>query len=379
MILAPKEGFSFVVVRRVVPGTTFMEKESLKRMFDFAVILPDISQAQQISYHYRCTANVQLDCPQKIPMYPIQSNGFFGVLTALPGYTHQAVYVLFKSLSPLVRGNTFLFSAAVSCGCVKPGINGLICIDTLYETSSSEKVELKFYLTKEAEKTYPATAISKCSHSFKNSRKRSWPQCKVQVFVTLDIPVDAIPSNTILLTLNIDKLPCSYKQADIKRLLFGNEHCEALVDAVTAFIPNIASDSHLVLPLTPPGTCKKQKLIKPMCDKEDQFINLFPCPTTNEEYAEQKKLIDDFEKDHIIAELDPNSYQHFARCLGLADVEYDHIKQDYRSQEHVHQTIRKWYSKQGSLANVKNFYCALEMHKGLQDSFKFYCKEHRKP
>ena len=356
-----------------------MEKKSLKYTFDFAVILPDNNRAWQVSsrYHGTCTTidDFPVDC-QRIPMYKIHSNGLLGVITAIPGHTHQAVSVLFQILSSAVpRGNTFLFSTAVSCGCVKVENNELISIDTLYGTSS-ETVELRFYLPVGTEKAYPATAVSKCSG---NSRKRS-RQCKVQVLVSLDIPVDAVPAYTILMAVNVNKIPCSYKQAGVRKSLFNDEHFEALVDAVTTFIPDIASDPHSVsMPMTPPETCKKQKLIKPSSDKDNLFINLFPCPTTTEERTEQKALIDKFVNDHVIVELDPNLYPHFARCLGLTDVEYTLIKDGYSAQELIYQTIRKWFSKQGYDANVKSFYGALRAHKELQDNFLFYCKEHSKP
>jgi len=352
--------------------------------FDFAVILPDNNGAQQVSSRYNGSCTTSDDFPvgcQRIPMYKVQINGLLGIITAIPGHTQQAVSVLLQILSSAVpRCNTFLFSTAVSCGCVKTRRNELISIDTLYGTSS-ETVVLKFYLPKGAEKAYPATAVSKCGHNSGSSRKRlQLSQCKVQALVSLDIPVDAVPADIILIAVNVNKIPCSYKQADVKKSLFNDEYSQALIDTVTAFIPDIMVDPHLVsLPLTPPQTCKKQKSIKPLCDKDNQFINLFPYPTTTEEYSEQKSLIDKFVNGHVIMELHPDSYQNFARCLGLNDAEYALIKHDYSGHELIYQTIRKWFSKEGCRANVKNFCGALETHKGLQHNFLFYCKEYHEP
>jgi len=359
-------------------------KSSMKIPFHFAVILPDNNGAQQLSsrYHGSCTTqdDFPVDC-QRIPMYKIQINGLLGIVTAIPGHTHQAVSVLLQILSSAIpRHNMFLFSTAVSCGCVSAKSNELISIDTLYGASS--EVALKFYLPKGAEKAYPATAVSKCNLQLlsgsSRKRLRRQCQCKVQSLVSLDIPVDAIQGDIILMAVNINKIPCSYKQADVKRLLFNDDYSQALIDAVTTFIPDIAVDTHLFsmpLIMTPPQTGKKQKLIKPLSDKDSQFINLFPYPATREEYSEQKSLIDKFVKDHVITELDPDSYQDFARCLGLTDVDYTHIRHDYSGSELIHQTFRKWFSKEGHCANVKSFYHALEAYKGLQHNFLFYCNK----
>jgi len=128
------------------------------------------------------------------------------------------------------------------------------------------------------------------------------------------------------------------------------------------------------MPLTPPGTSKKQE------PADNDEIKHF-CSTA--ERNEQKNLIFKFVDDQVISELDPGSYQQFARCLGLTSNDYTLIKHDNsdkNNSELLHQIMRHWFLKQGHSANVTTFAHALKTlkHKELQDNFFIYCQDKSK-
>ena len=363
--------------------TTFMmATTSVDDKFDFAFILPDVDQADQVSSRYSCEVMTS-DLPEDfraIPMHKIRCNESVGVVTARIGYTENAMSLLFRVLSFLECNQVIMFATAASCSCVKAKLNELISIETLRETSN-EDVKLKpFLLPKRTKMVYPATAVSECRNSLGNSRKRS-RRYDVQVLVNLGIPIDVVPKDTVIVALNIENIPCNYKPADVKRALFEDElhSSQSLVDAVAALIPDIATADYKVsMPLTPPGTCKKQK------SATDELKDLFPRPTGIAECNNQEELIRKFVGDFVVVKLHPGYYQDFARCLGLSEIDYAHIKQDYSDQntkELLYQIIRVWFDTRGSCANVNTFNDALQKlkHKGLQDLFLFYCQENRKP
>ena len=144
-------------------------------------------------------------------------------------------------------------------------------------------------------------------------------------------------------------------------LMYGEQNSASVI--------NMSEPPIFNMPITPPPTCQKQKFPEESSRKN----HTMPCLTAIE-WTAQKTLIDNFVKDHVVVELDPNSYPHFARCLGLND-NYTHNEHHQSTTGRLYQIMHRWFYEQESHANINSFYSALEMHKGLQEKFFFYCKE----
>jgi len=203
-----------------------MVTPTVDHKFDFAFILPDIDQAKQLSDRYdgEDMSDLSSDLPESypaIPMFKIHIFAMVGVVTAMIGYTKNALSSLFRTLSvDLKCEQTFLFATAASCSCVKTKLDELISIETLREPLNEEVTLKSSLLPKRTAMVYPATAVSECRNSLGDSRKRS-RRFNVQVLVNLSIPINALPKDTIFVALNVGRVPCNYKPVDVKRALFN--------------------------------------------------------------------------------------------------------------------------------------------------------------
>ena len=284
-----------------------MTKRSKDSAAAFAVIVPNSEQAVQIADQYSLECGSEKVCRNcnSMEIYQVKST----VFAHLPGYTRIAVSTLYEGLRSFGGSYRYLFliTTAVSCTCVKEGVDGLISIETVYSLNGSNK-DFRFFLPEGAQRMYPATAVSQC-----NQRLPRTPLTTVQVLLNLNIVIDALtlppqfaPTNQlIVMAVNVGKIACKYKQTTVRNLLFDNEHFQNFIRAVVNFVSRIASEDNFALPMTPPATCKKQRL-----NEMDNKIK------SKEEYARQRYLIEKFEKDFLYSTLLPDKLSNFARCLG---------------------------------------------------------------
>ena len=297
------------------------------------------------------------------------------VFAHIPGYSHTAVSNLCEGLLSLGCEiyRVFLITTAVSCACVKEGVNELISIEKIYSRGFDDSKEFGFYLPEESQKMYPATAISQCDQKL----TRTPPTAGVQVLLNLSVMIDALtlPPNfaltnqLIVMAVNVAKIACKYKHATVRKLLF-DDHFQDFVSAVVRFVSRITSEDNLTLPMTPPTTCKKQKLDHQLLSKIDDKLNEIP-------YGMQREIIEKFEKDFLITSLPPDKLSSFTRCLGLTDIDYKNIEYEHNRtnpKEQIHCIVKAWFEKEGLEANVKKFGKALQdMNKELYDNFILYC------
>ena len=346
----------------------------------FAMIVPNNEQAVEIANQYSSECGSEKVCVdyKGIEMYQVK----FAVFAHIPGYNQTAVSNLYEGLRSFVGSYRYIFliTTAVSCACVKEGANGLISIETIYSLNQCSK-EFGFYLPEGAQKMYPATAVSQCNQKFPRIPLTS----AVQVLLNLNVMVDALtlppqfaPTNQlIVMAVNVDKIACKYKQATVRKLLFDDKkHSQDFVRAVVNFVFRIASEDSLTLPMTPPATCKKQRLDHLLLSEMD---NKLKETFSKEEYAKQRALIEKFEKDFLVTTLSPDKLPNFARCLGLTDNDYKIIEYDHNHKnpgEQIHCIVKKWFEKEGFDATVMKFSEALQgMNKESYDNFVLYCKE----
>ena len=308
-----------------------------------------------------------------IEMYQVGSI----VFAHIPGYSHTAVSNLCEGLLSLGGEiyRAFLITTAVSCACVKEGVNELISIERIYSNSREacdSSKEFGFYLPEGSKKMYPATAVSQCD------QKITRTTC-VQVLLNLNVIIDALTllsksaltNQLIVMAVNVAKIACKYKHATVRKLLFDN-HFQDFVSVVARFVSRFTSEDSITLPMTPPATCKKQKLHHQLLSKNDDEV-----PLSKEEYDKQRKIIEEFEKDFLITSLSQDKLSSFTRCLGLTDIDYKNIEYEHNHanpKEQIHCIVKAWFEKEGLGANVKKFGKALQdMNKELYDNFILYC------
>ena len=300
------------------------------------------------------------------------------VFAHIPGYTHTTVSNLCEGLLSLGGEihRVFLITTAVSCACVKEGVNKLISIERIYcnsrEACDSSK-EFGFYLPEGSQKMYPATAVSQCDQKITRTTG-------VQVLLNLNVMIDALTllpkvaltDQLIVMAVNVAKITCKYRHTIVRKLLFDN-HFQDFVSVVARFVSRFTSEGSGTLSMTPPATCKKQKLNHQLLSK----INDKAVPLSKEEYDKQREIIEKFEKDFLITSLSPDKLSSFTRCLGLTDIDYKNIEYEHHHanpKEQIHCIVKAWFEKEGFEANVKKFGKALQdMNKELYDNFILYC------
>ena len=341
---------------------------------NFAVIVPNNEQAVEIANQYSLECGKEKVCVNYngMEIYQVKS----AVFAHIPGYERTAVSILYEGLRSFGGSYRYLFliTTAVSCACVKEGVNGLISIETVYSLNNSNK-DFHFFLPEGAQQMYPATAVAQC-----NQKLPRTPLTTVQVLLNLNVMVDALtlppqfaPTNQlIVMAVNVDKIACKYKQASVRKLLFDNKHFQTFVRAVVNFASRIAaSEDNLALPMTPPATCKKQRLL--LNEMDDKLKEM----SSKEKYTRQRDLIEKFERDFLVPTLSPDKLSNFARCLGLTDIDYKNIEYEHNYKnpsEQIHCIVREWFEKKGLEATVKTFSEALQdMNKELYDNFVLYC------
>ena len=311
-----------------------------------------------------------------IDMYQVGS----AVFVHIPGYSHTTVSNLCEGLASFGGEihRIFLITTAVSCACVKEGVNELISIERIYSSNCDSSKEFEFYLPEGSQKMYPATAVSQCDQKL----TRTPPTAGVQVLLNLSVMIDALTlpprfaltNQFVVMAVNVAKIACKYKNATVRKLLFDN-HFQDFVSVVGRFVSRITSEGSLTLPMTPPTTCKKQKLDRLLLSKIDDKLN--EIPLSKEEYDRQRKIIEKFEKDFLVTSLPPDKLSTFTRCLGLTDIDYKNIEYEHNHKnpkEQIHCIVKAWFEKEGLEANVKKFGKALQnMNKELYDNFILYC------
>ena len=317
------------------------------------------------------------------------------VFAHIPGYSHTAVSALYEGLNSLSSlyhyryRKLFLMTTAVSCKCVKEGLNGLISIERVhfksYDDNDINKEDFEFYLPEGAQKMYPATAVSQCG---RNSGQKL-PKClqmPVQVLLNLNVEVDALTtappkfltdSKIVVMAVN-KKIACNYKLATVRELLFDDKHQQDFVNAVVRFASDIASEENLHnTPMTPPASCKKQRCINPPTKTENELQEVLP-------HDKQREIIEKFERNILVTSLHPDDMNCFTRCLGLKDIDYEHIAYEHNHKnpkEQIHCIIKEWFEQKGFQANIKKFKEALKAlnKRELYDRFVLYCDEVRNP
>ena len=352
----------------------------------YGIIVPDDDQAAKLATLYGsmikcCEKDFVTRKHKGIEMYQVQNV----VFAYIPGYNRDAVDALCDALHSLGGSyrQLFLVTTAVSCACVKEGVNDLISINAIRSSSCCNKEHYRFgfYLSEGAKKAYPAVAVSQCDQKLPKNQHPS-----VQVLLNLSVPVDAltIPEHLstnplVVMAVNVEKIQCKYKQATARKL-FDNKH-QTFVTAVVTFVSQLAKEDDS-LPMTPPPSGKKQKL--EANEGESKLKDFFPDPNAAEQHGKQRKIIEKFERDYLISTLSPNDLPNFARCLGLTDNDYENIEYDHNHKypkEQIHCIIKRWFEKDGFQANVINFDKALQLmnNKNLCDNFLLFCNEARKP
>lgn len=353
----------------------------------YGIIVPDDNQAVKLATLYGsmikcCEKDFVTRKHKGIEMYQVQNV----VFAYIPGYNRDAVDALCDALHSLGGSyrQLFLVTTAVSCTCVKEGVNDLISINAIHSSSCSNKEDYRFgfYLSEGAKKAYPAVAVSQCDQKLPKNKNPS-----VQVLLNLSVPVDALTipeylstNPLVVMGVNVEKIQCKYKQVTARKL-FDNKHYQTFVTAVVMFVSQLANEDDS-LPMTPPPSGKKQKL--QTNEGESKLKDFFPDPNSAEQHSKQRKIIEKFERDHLISTLSPNDMPNFARCLGLTDNDYEHIEYDYNrknSKEQIHCIIKRWFEKDGFQANIINFDRALQLvgNKNLCNIFFLFCNEARKP
>ena len=240
-------------------------------------------------------------------------------------------------------------------------------------------VELDLYLPEGAKKAFPATAVPLCTgKSFSPSNIEA-----VQVLVSLNIPIESLkyPTEVTFMAVNVDRIDCQYEPEDVRNLLCRDSNSQALVDAVTSFIPTITPtiDYGIAPLLTPPDTSHRRKRKQSEALLEDRPPKKFPCHNAKE----TKELINSFVQEYVVASLNPSKLKEFALSLGLTDTEYENIKYNNHYQnpaEQIFNVVSKWFEKKGTGATAKNFSTALQQmkHKELQDNFLYCCEKYEK-
>ena len=280
---------------------TKRSKDSDILTVNFAVIVPNNEQAVEIAdqYSLKCGSEKVCVSHKGIEIYQVKS----AVFAHIPGYNHTAVSTLYEGLRSFGGSYRYLFliTTAVSCTCVKEGVNELISIETVYSLNPECSRDFGFYLPEGAQKVYPAIAVSQCDQNLPTT-----PLPNVQVLLNLNVMVDALTlppqfactSQLNVMAVNVDKIECKYEHATVRKLLFENKHVhfQDFVRVVVNFVSRIAaSEDCLALLMTPPATCKKRRpdhLLLSAMDKE--------------EYTTQKDLIEKFERDFLVATLSPD-------------------------------------------------------------------------
>ena len=349
----------------------------------FAIIVPNNEEALEMANQYSLISDYKKSTVlyKGIEMYRVHHT----VFTHIPGYTHNTISTLYDGLNSLGRPycRIFLITTAVSCNCVKEGVDNLVSIEKI--SNRADKDELDFFLPEGAQKMYPATVISECGQKL----PKALQPC-VQVLLNLNVMVDALTAppqdlstEFVVMAVNVDKIACKYKQAAARKLLFDKKHFQEFVRSVVQFVSRIANEQSLLM--TPPPTCKKQRMdYLPLSELENELKETFSNFSAKERHTREKEIIEKFERDVLIMTLSPENLSGFARCLGLKNNEYENIQYEHNHKnpkEQIHCIIKEWFEKEGFQANLIKFIKALQdmKNKELYDNFLLRCYEVHNP
>lgn len=116
----------------------------------FAIIVPNNEEVLEMANQYSLVSDHKKSTVlcKGIEMYRVHHT----VFTHIPGYTHNAISALYDGLNSLGRPyrRIFLITTAVSCNCVKEGVDNLVSIEKI--SNRVDEDELGFFYQREHRK-----------------------------------------------------------------------------------------------------------------------------------------------------------------------------------------------------------------------------------